>query len=140
MNKTDTALLVLLVSLLAVAGCARNGDAEPEADAFKTVYSGSLDEGDAVVSLTPAGIIDGKLRVDVGVNTHSISLEQFDLTKITTLEYGGKSLKPESAPALSGHHTSGTLVFGVGEKEPLSSFRITIRGIPKAGERVFEWG
>lgn len=144
MNKTDAALVILLLALLAVTGCARNAQVEPEKvaeipspKAFETIYSGSVDAGDATVDLTPVGIIGGKLRVDIGVNTHSVSLEQFDLAEITTLEYSGKSLKPESAPALSGHHTSGTLVFDV--NEPVSSFKITIRGIPKADERVFEW-
>ncbi len=142
MNKTAAALMVALVAMLSVAGC--SSDAQVESDdagsvkAFGTVYSGSVDAGDAVVDLTPVGVVGGKLRVDIGVNTHSVNLQQFNLTNMTTLEYGGKILMPESAPALSGHHVSGTLVFGVGE--PVSSFRIVIRGIPSVEERVFEWG
>lgn len=145
MNKKDAVLAILLVALLAAAGCARNAQVEPDkagentdAKAFETVYSGSVGEGDAAVDLTPVGVVDGKLRVDVSVNTHSVNLEQFDLTSMTTLEYGGKILKPESAPALSGHHSSGALVFSVGEQ--VSSFKISIKGIPKVDERVFEWG
>ncbi len=145
MNKTGSAMIILLVALVAVAGCARNVDVEPDkpaentgVKAFGIVYSGSVDEGDALIELTPVGTVGGKLRVDIGVNTHSVNLEQFDLTNITTLEYNGKILRPESAPALAGHHVSGTLVFGVGE--PVSSFRITMRGIPNVEERVFEWG
>ncbi len=145
MNKKDFLLAILLLAALAVAGCSGNAPAEPEnaaaspsPKAFETIYSGSVGTGDVAVDLTPVSIISGKLRVEIGVNTHSISLEQFDLTKITTLEYNGKSIKPLSAPALSGHHTSGTLVFDVGE--PVSSFKITIRSIPNVDERIFEWG
>lgn len=144
MNKKDFLLAILLLAVLAVAGCSgttglpENAAANPSPKAFETIYSGSVDSGDVTVDLTPVGIIDGKLRIDIGVNTHSVSLEPFDLTKITTLEYNGKSLKPESAPALTGHHSSGTLVFDV--NEPVSSFKISIKGIPKVDERVFGWG
>lgn len=145
MNKKDASLIMLMLALLAVAGCSRDAPVEPEKVAespsfnvFDAIYSGSVDEGDVMVELTPVGMIDGKLRVDVGVNTHSVNLEQFDLAKITTLEYNGKSVTPESAPALGGHHSSGTLVFETGE--PLSRFRITVEGIPKVDERIFEWG
>ncbi len=146
MNKKDFLLAILLLAVLAVAGCSGTAGlpenaaaaASPSPKAFETIYSGSVDSGDVAVDLTPIGIIGGKLRVGIGVNTHSVDLSQFDLARITTLEYSGKSLKPESAPSLAGHHTSGTLVFNVGE--PVSSFKITIRGIPKVEERIFEWG
>ncbi len=145
MNKEDAVLVIFLVLLLAVAGCSGSKPVEPDeagekpnSKAFETVYSGSVGEGDVTVDLTPVGVVDGKLMVDVGVNTHSVNLEQFDLIRITTLEYNGKSIAPESAPALSGHHNSGTLAFNVGE--PVSSFKISIKGIPKVDERVFEWG
>ncbi len=142
MNKKNAAFAFLLILLLAAAGCSRSEPVDAEGEngevkAFETIYSGSVDDGDAAVDLTPVGIIDGKLRVDIGVNTHSLSLEQYDLTEITMLEYNGKSLKPESAPALSGHHISGKLVFGV--NEPVRSFKISIKGIPKVDDRVFEW-
>ncbi len=134
--------MIMLVAMLAIAGCSRDTQVESDdagsVKAFGTVYSGSVEAGDAVVGLTPVGVAGGKLAVEVEVNTHSVNLEQFNLTNITTLEYNGKSLRPESAPALAGHHVSGTLVFGVGE--PVSSFKITIRGIPNVEKRVFEWG
>ncbi len=135
-----------LLGLFLLAGCSEGGPVSyaggnaiggnPELP--ETIATGSTGAGDVLVELAPRGVTNGRLEVDIVVNTHSVSLEQFDLREITMLEFSGKSLKPVSAPALSGHHSSGTLVFEV--SEPVSSFRISIKGIPKVDERVFEWG
>jgi len=105
--------------------------------AFQTIISGNTDAGNAQIDLTPKGAENGQLKVYFEVNTHSVALSDYDLTKITTLEYDGKKIKPISAPQLQGHHTSGTLVFNVDRK--LNKFRITIAGIPSIEERAFEW-
>ena len=104
---------------------------------FKSVLTGSTGSGDVSVELTPHEVSNGQLEVDIAVNTHSVTLSEFDLKEITTLEYDKKSIKPLSAPSLGGHHASGTLVFEVGKQ--VDEFKITIRGIPKVEERVFEW-
>jgi len=106
--------------------------------AFQTITSGSTDPGSAQVDLTPESALNGQLKADFAINTHSVDLSQYDLVKITTLEYGGKKINPVSAPALQGHHTSGTLIFNVDQN--LNKFKITITGIPNVQERVFEWG
>ena len=67
----------------------------------------------------------------------SLDLSQFDLAKITTLEYSGKKIYLVSTPTLQGHHSSGTLIFNVGQDA--TKFKITIVGIPSVQERVFEW-
>jgi len=59
---------------------------------FSTITSGSTDPGSAQVDLTPKGIENGQLKVDFAINTHSVDLSQYDLTKITTLEYNGKKV------------------------------------------------
>lgn len=104
---------------------------------FKLITSGSTNSGEVAVDLKPHKVSNGQLQVDIGVNTHSVSLEEFDLKEITTFEFNGKSIKPISAPSLTGHHNSGTLVFDVGEN--IESFTIKIIGIPKIEERVFTW-
>ena len=104
---------------------------------FKLIVSGSTSSGEVAVDLKPHKVSNGQLQVDIGVNTHSVSLEGFDLKEITTLEFSGKTIKPTSVPRLSGHHNSGTLVFDVGEN--IESFTIKIIGIPKVEERVFTW-
>lgn len=100
--------------------------------------TGSTGSGDVLIELTPHEVVDGLLEVDIAVNTHSVTLEGFDLMQITTLEFNGKTLKPIDAPTLRGHHNSGTLSFEVGED--IDRFTIKIEGIPNVEERTFEWG
>ena len=145
-----TIFFVLLVLSIFIVGCTSNasnslnGDKDNNVNignvktaAFKTVSIGSTDSGDILMDLTPKGIENGKFAVDISVNTHSIDLSQFDLMQITTLEYEGKAIKVAAAPKLSGHHSSGTLVFDTGKD--IKNFKITIKGIPAVDERVFEW-
>ncbi|MBI2650870.1 hypothetical protein HYX01_00155 [Candidatus Woesearchaeota archaeon] len=100
-------------------------------------YETKSSESDVTIDLTPKKFENGKLYIDISVNTHTVDLEQFDLTKIVKLEYDKTSLFPESAPKLSGHHNSGTLIFNA-QKE-IKKFKIIIKGIPGIEERQFEW-
>ncbi|MBI4439337.1 hypothetical protein HY638_00005, partial [Candidatus Woesearchaeota archaeon] len=92
--------------------------------------------GDVQIDISVEGISEGKLRLNIAANTHSVDLSQFDLKQITTLEYGGKVIKPIEAPVLSGHHSSGTLVFEA--PEGMDSAVVKIKGIPNVEERVFD--
>ncbi len=130
-----------IVLLLSIAGCntntnlGNNVNAEPVA--YEAKSTGSLQTGDVLIELTPIGIKDGKFEVMLTANTHSVDLSQFDLMQQTILQYDNKEIKPISAPALSGHHTSGELVFNI-NKMP-ENFKIEIRSIPNVEERIFEW-
>ncbi len=144
-NNLEITYFALLLLILA-AGCTNNPadkstgkkDANTvPAATFKTISAGSTDSGDVLVELTPKGTKSEKFEVDVSVNTHSVDLSQFNLMKITLLEYEGKTIRPVSAPKLSGHHSSGELIFDTGKE--IKSFKITIKGIPAVDERVFEW-
>lgn len=104
---------------------------------FKTQSTGSMDDGDAVVDLKPRGPKNGRLVVSLSANTHSVDLGQFDLTRITTLEYQGKVFRPVKASRIGGHHTRSKIVFDIGED--ITSFKIIIKGIPRVQERVYEW-
>ena len=107
---------------------------------YKTITTGSTGEGDVSIELTPSEISNGKLTFDLKSNTHSVDLAGVDLKKIATLEYNGKVFQPVSAPALNGHHVSGTLVFDVGnEISEIKNIKLTIKGIPQEEERIFEW-
>jgi hypothetical protein len=108
-----------------------------ETRSFDTKSTGGTGSGDARVELTPQ-IKDGnKLIVHFSANTHSVRLGNFDLSKIATLEYEGKILKPIKAGRLGGHHSSGVIVFDVGKA--ISSFKIKLYGIPNVQERIYEW-
>ncbi len=104
---------------------------------FKTISSGTTNDGEVSVELKPHKVKNGKINVDISVNTHSVDLNKFDLRQITTLEYNNLIIYPTSAPTLTGHHNSGNLVFDIGEN--INSFTIKIKGIPKIEERVFKW-
>lgn len=104
---------------------------------YGPVITGTTESGDVAIELKPARFETGKLMIGVTINTHSVDLDQFDLTQITTLEIDGKKIKPSSAPILQGHHNSGEMVFDVGNE--LNGFSIQIEGIPKVEKRFFEW-
>lgn len=110
-----------------------------ESTPFATVSTGTTDTGDVAIDLLPYPVKDGKLRVDLAANTHSVDLSPFDVRAITTLTYKGKSIAPTEAPSLQGHHVSGTLVFPVDEEGDITPFTITLTGIPLVNERVFTW-
>ena len=94
-------------------------------------------EGEVTVDLTPKEFNGGKFYVDIGVNTHSVDLNGFDLKELVKLDINGEVIKPISAPELNGHHNSGTLVFEVEDKP--KNFVIKIKGLPDTNERIFEW-
>ena len=103
----------------------------------KAISTGSSDSGGVVVELIPASYKNGKLTINISMNTHSVSLSEMDLAEITVLEYKGKTYRPVKVKAGGGHHAYGKIVFEV-EEEP-SDFTVTISGIPMIQKRVFKW-
>lgn len=104
---------------------------------FEPKATGSMGSGDAVVELTPRLTGNNWLEVSFSINTHSVSLSNIDFMEIATLEHGGRVLRPVKAGRVGGHHSSGKIVFNIGEK--ISNFRVIIKGIPNIQERVYEW-
>lgn len=111
--------------------------AKKESKVLGTVSTGDTETGNVQVDLTPVGIVNGRLAINAAANTHSVSLDGYDLAEITTLVYNGKSYKPVSAAKLDSHHGSGNIIFDINEVP--KNFKIVIKGIPKIEERVFEW-
>jgi hypothetical protein len=117
------------------------GENEPARDlaepVFDTKTTGGMGSGDTLVELTPT-ITDGKrLVVKFKMNTHSVSLNRIDLKEAATMEFNGKALKPLKASKVGGHHTSGVMVFDVGDIP--QTFSIKLEGIPKIKERIYMW-
>lgn len=104
---------------------------------FEPIETGTTFPGEVSIELTPREIINGNLYVDLAVNTHSIDLTQFNLMELTILEKEGSVISPIEVPQLNGHHSSGQLVFEIGNN--IEQFKIVIRNIPKIEERIFEW-
>lgn len=105
--------------------------------AYRAVLTGTTEQGDVEITLTPQKVTNGLLQVQISANTHTVDLSTFDLNKLTVLEHDGQKIPPKESPTLSGHHVSGTLTFPFEGKA--SSFKITIKGIPQSQERVFSW-
>lgn len=116
-----------------------NNEANDVGKTFESIISGSTEQGDVSVELTPYEISNNQLKVKIATNTHSVDMSQFNLKQITTLEYNGKKISPISAPDIGGHHVNGELVFNIENGKELNLFSIKIKGIPKVDERVFNW-
>ena len=109
---------------------------------LNSISTGSTENGDVSVILTPKGKTESKLAVEISINTHSVDLSQFNLKEITRLEYDGKMINPISAPSLQGHHVSGELVFQIDMNKDINIINdlvIKIIGIPQTNERIFKW-
>jgi hypothetical protein len=114
-----------------------NNPQQASTSSFNSIITGTTDDGDVAIELHPIEITENKLIFEISVNTHSVDLSQFDLKKIITLDYNGKTTRPVSAPQLGGHHVFDSLIFTVDETP--SSFTVTIESVPKIEKRVFEW-
>ncbi len=97
----------------------------------------SLAQGEVTVDVTSLSQENGQAAFSIALNTHSVDLSQFNLEELITLEYAGKILKPVSAPAVSGHHASGTVLFEMKEKR--NNFLVRVRGIPPEPDRKFQF-
>ena len=143
---------ILLVLVFFVTGCAndgangstdgKNNEASnklppPAVQKYAVKSSGSTGQGDVLVEAAPKGMVDGKFVVEVSMNTHTVDLGTVDLAGNVVLVAGGKEFLPVDVPALSGHHSSGEIVFGIAQ-EP-ESFSIIITGVPSVEKREFNW-
>jgi len=150
MKKENTLLIGILVLVVGgliysisgyfnsgIINTKTTGQTTSDVSGYESITTGSMSSGDVSVELTPHKMVANQLAVDYSINTHSVDLSQFNLKQITTLGYNGKTIKPSSAPGLSGHHNSGEMIFDVGEK--IDSIKITIKGIPAVQLREFEW-
>lgn len=121
-------IFLLIVSFLGIGKDERQ-DTPPD--------STRISEGQVTIKLTPLDFKDGIFSFDMLVDTHTGSLEDYNLAELTELIYSDKSVKPVSVPTLSGHHSSGVLQFQVEEKP--EKFRVVMNGIPDIERREFVW-
>ena len=90
------------------------------------------------------GFKDGSLVFGVVMDTHSGSIDQYDLRDLATLrDSRGNEYGPGSPDVpLGGHRRSGLLIFPVSDpSNPLTVqyFDLTLRGIAGVAERDFRW-
>ncbi len=132
-----------LILTVLLAGCTRISSPDsPQAAATRswlgeTKITGTTETGDVSIALTPQRIAGNILAVAMKVDTHSVDLSPFDLTRTTILTAAGKTYRPIGTPKLTGHHASGTLLFKI--KKIPEQMTIKIQGIPMQQQRVYQW-
>ena len=145
--------LVLMLSAGLVAGCSRDTTKEQgNASAFPSSSSQSPKNG-LVQTSTGGGVTvnvewrgpkDGSLVFGVVMDTHSGSVDQYDLRDLAILKDSfGKEYRPgSSAIPPGGHHRSGLLTFPISDPStPLTAryFDLILRNISGVTERDFKW-
>jgi len=94
-------------------------------------------QGEVTIDLTPQEYRNNILYFQIGLNTHSVNLENYNLREHIILVYDGKTESPKEVPKLVGHHNNGIMSFKT-EYKP-KEYLIKISGIPDVQERVLEW-
>ncbi|MEK7354571.1 MAG: hypothetical protein AABZ77_08715 [Chloroflexota bacterium] len=145
-------LLVLLAGL--VTGCARGAAQEqgkvspsPSPSISQSPKNGLVqtsNEGGVTIDVEWRGLKDGSLVFGVVMDTHSGSVDQYDLKRLATLrDSGGKEYRPGSPDIpLGGHHRSGLLTFPISEPSSLGTakyFELILRDIAGIAERDLKW-
>jgi hypothetical protein len=83
-----------------------------------------------------------QLSFEVRMNTHSVSLDAYEIENISFLRVGGGAEQKALGwfkPGGGGHHRSGVLKFAGPIPSNAQSLQLIIRGIGGVQERVFEW-
>jgi hypothetical protein len=109
---------------------------------YPSFVSGVMEPGNIRLELSPEGIENDRLKIRFFANAHDLTLESYNLGTMTTLKYGDRKLKPTYFDRMKGHHDSGLMLFDLGKLHvpaALSTFSITINGLPSEEVRVFRW-
>jgi hypothetical protein len=153
---TKSSLLVLGILLLVavVTGCSR-GFVSPEKGEAYLPSSGSSHQptngsvqsstgGAVTIDVEWVSVDDASLVFKVAMNTHSVDLDQYDLSRLAILQDdAGNEYHPiswDSAPG--GHHRRGTLTFPVPDSLTRGKARyieMVIRDVAAVKERVLRW-
>ncbi|MFH0941986.1 MAG: hypothetical protein V1823_03055 [Chloroflexota bacterium] len=155
MLKLAPFIAVLLALLAGLGtGCARGAAQErgnvspsPSASPSQGPASGLVQTssgGGVTIEVEWLGFSDGSLVLGVTMDTHSGSLDQYDLRDLAILrDSSGKEYRPGSwdAPP-GGHHRKGVLTFPIsGPSNPGTAkyFELILRDIAGVEERDLKW-
>ncbi len=130
-------VVVVVLALLFIFSQGASTETNDSQRAGDGAYATKTSEGEVTIKLTPQKVQNGKFDIDLVVDTHSVALDTLNLKELITLEYNGQTAQPTSAPSLSGHHASGTLVFDV--LQEITTFKILITGVPDVQVREIVW-
>jgi len=109
---------------------------------YPSFASGVMEPGNIRLELSPEGFDNTVFKVRFFANAHDMVLDPYDLALMTTLSDGELRFTPSFSDKMKGHHDSGLIFFDFGKlhtPDSLSTFSITVRGLPKEEVRVFNW-
>ncbi len=110
---------------------------------YPSFVSGVMEPGNIRLELSPEGFENGVFKVRYFANAHDLILDPYDLTLMAKLDDGKQRFTPSFSDRMKGHHDSGLIFFDLGKlhtpSTSLSTFSITVRGLPKEKDRVFRW-
>jgi len=109
---------------------------------YPSFASGVMEPGNIQLELSPEGFENGVFKVRFFANAHDLILDSYDLTLMAKLDDGNQRFTPSFSDRMKGHHDSGLIFFDFGKlhnSASLSTFSITVRGLPKEEVRVFRW-
>lgn len=153
--KLASFLAILSVLLAGLGtGCARTvaqeqgkGSPSPSPAPLQSPKNGLVQTssgGGVDISVEWRGLKDGLLVFDVTMDTHSGSLDQYNLGELAVLrDSRGKEYRPSSSDVPpGGHHRSGPLTFLISDpSNPLTAkyFDLILRDIAGVAERDLRW-
>jgi hypothetical protein len=149
--KNTVFATILAVGIALLAGCSGSTASQRgtvlEAAPAVTPQAGEVQSntgGAVTIDLDLLNKSGTVLTFQVAMNTHSVNLDGYDLSKLAVLrDDTGKEYKStawQSAPG--GHHRNGTLIFQMPNAVKQGSARyieVIIRDVAGIEERVFKW-
>lgn len=146
MNPRRTAVVLTLVTALAVTGCSPSippaSGASPAGENQVATKTQTSDGGQVTVEVEWAGP-SGGAEFHVSMDTHAIDLDPLDLADATLRNDRGETLpvRPWAAPK-GGHHRQGFLSFGGDVRAFLAGadwIELVIVGVGDLPERTLRW-
>lgn len=138
---------------MGMMGAGRGGQPQPPSQISKSPLTQEDTQGAVTVSVTLLTAdkprADGRLAIQVKLDTHAVDLDQYKLEKLATLrDAEGREIPAVAleSPSGSGHHREGVLTFPGTDANgnallnaDVKGLTLLIRGIDAVPERVFRW-
>jgi hypothetical protein len=106
----------------------------------------TVEGGSVTVAATWEGLAADPV-FDITMDTHSVNLDDFDLSKLAVLRVDGVEVQPiEWDAATGGHHREGTLTFSATAPDgslligpETATIELVVRDVAGVPERIFQW-
>ncbi len=145
-RRPRAAAAVAVIIALLVAGCTGQSSAsEPAPTPSAAARNGTQvnDANNVTIKATWDGGVE-PLTLDVAMDTHSVNLDGYDLTRLAVLRNErGDEIRPSAWDApQGGHHREGHLTFAglpAGFLQDTRYIELLVRDLAGAPQRTFRW-